>query len=201
MATEERLPPACAFALSVLAERDLDPEAVPEEAVEAAQQHMATCPRCVNASANPSSSTTGAAPRKKKKVRRVAEASDYYTGAGQSAAPLLLDAAPPSATEQEPEGRIPSSAPAEASSLAVGPAIASSAATGIIDCQQCREMLPEYAEAMDSGQKVALLYPEVQEHLLTCESGCWKCSGRKRKPRASIAGVRCAILSARWAGR
>ncbi|HLI87050.1 MAG TPA: hypothetical protein VKV37_00090 [Ktedonobacteraceae bacterium] len=172
MATEERLPPACAFALSVLAERDLDPEAVPEEAVEAAQQHMATCPRCVNASANPSSSTTGAAPRKKKKVRRVAEASDYYTGAGQSAAPLLLDAAPPSATEQEPEGRIPSSAPAEASSLAVGPAIASSATTGIIDCQQCREMLPEYAEAMDSGQKVALLYPEVQEHLLTCESGC-----------------------------
>ena len=47
---EERLPPACAFAISVLAEYEQDPEAVPEEAVEAAQQHMATCARCKDAS-------------------------------------------------------------------------------------------------------------------------------------------------------
>lgn len=43
---------------------------------------------------------------------------------------------------------------------------------GPLDCQQCRELLPEYAEAMDDNQSMATLYPEVQEHLLTCESGC-----------------------------
>ncbi len=47
MATEERLPSACAFAISVLAEHDQDPYIVPEEALEAAQQHMVTCARCV----------------------------------------------------------------------------------------------------------------------------------------------------------
>src|SRR5258706_12839518 len=67
MAIDEQLPPACAFAVSVLEERDLDPDSVPEEAVEAAQLHMATCPRCLNAVAIPTR-------RKKKKTRRVAEA-------------------------------------------------------------------------------------------------------------------------------
>src|SRR5579864_8634099 len=66
MAIDEQLPPACAFAVSVLEERDLDPDSVPEEAVEAAQHHMATCPRCLNAAAI-------STPRKKKKMRRVAE--------------------------------------------------------------------------------------------------------------------------------
>src|SRR5712672_3141409 len=66
MAIDEQLPPACAFAVSVLEERDLDPDSVPEEAVEAAQLHMATCPRCLNAVAIPTR-------RKKKKTRRVAE--------------------------------------------------------------------------------------------------------------------------------
>ena len=36
MVIDEQLPPACAFAVSVLQERDLDPDSVPEEAVEAA---------------------------------------------------------------------------------------------------------------------------------------------------------------------
>src|SRR2546430_16214755 len=71
MATEDRLPPACAFAVSVLTERDLDPDAVPEEAVEAAQQHIATCARCSQAEAMPSVNAT---PRKKRKTRRAAAA-------------------------------------------------------------------------------------------------------------------------------
>ena len=76
MITEERLPPACAFAVSVLAERDADPDAVPEEAVEAAQLHMATCVRCL--------STQNGTQRKRKKVRRGGLGTEY-TG------PLVLE--------------------------------------------------------------------------------------------------------------
>ncbi len=43
---------------------------------------------------------------------------------------------------------------------------------GVLNCQQCRTQLAEYAEAMDRGENVALLYPAMYEHLLTCESGC-----------------------------
>jgi hypothetical protein len=42
----------------------------------------------------------------------------------------------------------------------------------LIDCAQCRELLPEYVEALDSGKNVAELYPEVHDHLLVCDSGC-----------------------------
>lgn len=188
MATEERLPPACAFAISVLAERDLDPEAVPEEAVEAAVQHMATCPRCSNASSASRAPATSAAPRKKKKVRRVAETADY-AAASQPALSALLDQTTPLLTEQAaqsdtltPHDGAPVEQEAEAApaTTAVPPALpvpttptALAVMTGgTIDCQQCRQMLPEYAEAMDSGQNVAALYPEIQEHLATCESGC-----------------------------
>ncbi len=48
MAIDQHLPPACAFAISVLVERDMDPDAVPEEAVEAAQHHLVTCVRCLS---------------------------------------------------------------------------------------------------------------------------------------------------------
>src|SRR5712672_1373818 len=41
MAIDEQLPPACAFAVSVLEERNLNPDSVPEEAVEAAQSQLA----------------------------------------------------------------------------------------------------------------------------------------------------------------
>ncbi len=37
---------------------------------------------------------------------------------------------------------------------------------------QCRQKLKEYAEALDSGENVSILYPDVQEHLVSCESGC-----------------------------
>ena len=43
---------------------------------------------------------------------------------------------------------------------------------GPLNCVQCRQKLKEYAEAMDSGENVAMLYPDVQEHLVSCESGC-----------------------------
>jgi hypothetical protein len=43
---------------------------------------------------------------------------------------------------------------------------------GLIDCAQCRQILPEYVEAMDSGRNVAELFPEIHEHLLICDSGC-----------------------------
>ena len=64
MAIDQHLPPACAFAISVLVERDMDPDAVPEEAVEAAQHHLVTCVRCL------SSPPVISPPRKKKRPRR-----------------------------------------------------------------------------------------------------------------------------------
>ena len=187
MATEERLPPACAFALSVLAERDQDPDAVPEEAVEAAQQHIATCARCIT-STNPTL-TTASTPaasttvRKKKKVRRAPESSKR----DQSPLQTLLDETTPLMPETEQEAAQDNSISEQTAAhpLAVSPGPRAetitikavggneeSADTGGLDCQQCRELLAEYAEAMDSGKNVALLYPEMQEHLLSCESGC-----------------------------
>ena len=184
MATDELLPPACAFAISVLAERDQDPDAVPEEAVEAAQQHMATCPRCLS---NPPLGT----PRKKKKVRRVAESEL----SSQTLVPGSLDEPGLSRTVQviepviqTPQQSLPPSKavspPAPVAPPApANPAIPMTPASsnllptlfpedGPLDCQQCRQLLPEYAEAMDSGQNVTALYPAVQEHLLSCETGC-----------------------------
>src|SRR3984893_14236381 len=67
MAIDQHLPPACAFAISVLVERDMDPDAVPEEAVEAAQHHLVTCVRCL------SSPPVISPPRKKKRPRRAVE--------------------------------------------------------------------------------------------------------------------------------
>src|SRR5205807_5179084 len=72
MAIDAHLPPACAFAISVLVERDMDPEAVPEEAVEAAQLHLVTCVRCL---ASPPAISP---PRKKKKPRRVMESDTQF---------------------------------------------------------------------------------------------------------------------------
>src|SRR5437660_12869765 len=72
MAIDAHLPPACAFAISVLVERDMDPEAVPEEAVEAAQLHLTTCGRCL---ASPPAISP---PRKKKKPRRAMESDTQY---------------------------------------------------------------------------------------------------------------------------
>ncbi len=178
MATEDRLPPACAFAVSVLAERDLDPDAVPEEAVEAAQQHIATCARCSQAQV---SSPVSATPRKKRKTRRVT-ATEYNEAASPPQPTLenLLNQTSPYSVESEiPSERqiapplqpinLPSTLPVSVSSALVPQ---QEAIQGYITCQQCREMLPEYAEAMDSGENVALLYPEMHDHLMTCESGC-----------------------------
>lgn len=87
MAIDEHLPPACAFAISVLVERDMDPEAVPEEAVEAAQHHLATCVRCL---ASPPAISP---PRKKKKPRRVMESDTLF----ETYTPIPYEeAAPPS---------------------------------------------------------------------------------------------------------
>lgn len=183
MAIEERLPPACAFAISVLQEREVDPDAVPEEAVEAAQQHLATCIRCL------SSPPMIVAPRKKKRVRRRVEEVDYSSEAPrvEEAAPpaispvqtesprvtVTLEEAPPPAprqVERKPEPAPPpaQTRPAAAQNL---PAVLEGV-DGLIDCEQCRKLLPEYAEAMDSGENVAELYPEVHDHLLLCDTGC-----------------------------
>lgn len=173
MAIDEHLPAACAFAISVLADYDQDPDAVPEEALEAAQQHMATCIRCLSAPTN------GSTPRKKKKVRRrrVAEL-DYNaeTSGGtldeEPAAfssnphPLAVETA--TATQQR---NLPVAAPVPAANTAVSPSPLTIAG-GPIDCTQCRQALREYAEAMDNGQNVAELYPDVHDHLLSCETGC-----------------------------
>jgi hypothetical protein len=179
---KEKLPPACAFAVSVLTDYDLEPDAVPEEAVEAAQQHMATCIRCLS---NPIDTIPG----KKRKAPRL-ELSDSSTQADAQTSSDDLDTSPRMPVVQQkvqtsqrslvplaavstqvipepPPPTAPQSPPPTPS-----PAIRSTLPDESIDCQQCRQILPEYAEAMDGGQNVAYLYPEVQEHLLTCEAGC-----------------------------
>lgn len=229
MAIDEQLPPACAFAVSVLEERDLDPDAVPEEAVEAAQHHLATCPRCLNAAA------TIAAPRKKKKVRRAAvpEFPDDQAQASSTAAwgkevggqpqvyaptPATFDitssaygasaeaqqqqispeqfAAQTQATEAHSDPAPGSNLSSQRSLLTTSasrsgemqgerslPVPASSSVSkalaqpdippgGPLTCLECRQLLREYAEAMDNGQNVETLYPEIYDHLLSCESGC-----------------------------
>jgi len=145
MATEERLPPACAFAISVLAEYDQDPEAVPEEAVEAAQQHIASCERCVAAFATPAvaTSTAQSTSRKKKKARRASEVDQ-----SRHTTALLAE-------------RVPSE-----------PARPGADAEKTFDCAQCRPLLLQYAEAQDSKLDVATLYPEVHAHLQSCDAGC-----------------------------
>jgi len=181
---KEKLPPACAFAISVLTEYDLDPDAVPEEAVEAAQQHVTTCIRCLS---NP---TIDTAPGKKKKVYReqavvssnlaqieVETPRDFETSpripAAQQTAQTAQRSLVPLATASVPAASEPSPHPLPEPSLASSTASAhSDTSDESLDCQQCRQLLPEYAEAMDSGQNVALLYPDVQEHLLNCEAGC-----------------------------
>jgi hypothetical protein len=191
MVTEEHLPPACAFALSVLAEYNVDPEAVPEEAVEAAQQHMAQCVRCIQSRAN------GTGTRKKKRVRRAAEADMLNFGETST---LLDDATytpsartkPTSGQEEQALRALPATplpleplfpVPANVATqqpkqpeppINVEPVqqAITTLMDGPIDCQQCRQHLAKYAEAMDNGENVALLYPEIQHHLQICESGC-----------------------------
>jgi lysophospholipase L1-like esterase len=184
---EERLPPACAFAISVLAEHEQDPEAVPEEAVEAAQQHMATCARCQNASNTRTIPTAAPAPRKKKRTRRPAE----NNGTGQSSVQTLVDETPPPPNDKDTSGELQTPPPSQTppqepghteralqtttrASFAVEPQEITDIVYdgGIIDCQQCRQLLPEYVDALDQGQNAAVLYPEVHMHLLACDSGC-----------------------------
>lgn len=162
MAIDEHLPPACAFAISVLVERDMDPDAVPEEAVEAAQHHLATCIRCL------STPPTLSPPRKKKKIRRVPEQDDVRATSTE----VYEETAPPpgqgvmGASNRDPVTGATKQAPAQQRNL---PAVA---VDKPVDCVQCRQMLKEYAEAMDNGENVAALYPEMYEHLLGCETGC-----------------------------
>ncbi|HEY0752475.1 MAG TPA: hypothetical protein VGD98_00735 [Ktedonobacteraceae bacterium] len=198
MAIEEHLPPACAFAISVLQERESDPDEVPEDAVEAAQQHLATCIRCL------SSPPLIAAPRKKKRRRPVVEESNYLPSTTQLEETLALtpplQADPPRVTVTLEDAvsnagarsaeRKPAPAPAtpvaqttlaprsEATPLDPPPLTGQNLPAllagldGMIDCAQCRQILPEYVEAMDSGRNVAELFPEVHDHLLICDSGC-----------------------------
>ncbi len=181
MAIEERLPPACAFAISVLAERNQDPDAVPEEAVEAAEQHMVTCARCVASQASQAMTDRTVPLNKKKKFRRLPEGSNEAEPATQ----LLLKERPLAAATNDqivssvenplPQRSLPVPAHSETAETAAKaqdmPAITQSG-ENILDCEQCRQFLPEYADALADGQPVALLYPEVHEHLLDCDTGC-----------------------------
>ncbi len=177
MAIEERLPPACAFAISVLTERNQDPDAVPEEAVEAAEQHIVTCARCVASQVSQEMTDRTVPLNKKKKLRRVSESSND----AEPAAQILVKERP--ATNQASSSlensslkqALPISPSAETTRtvLAVqGIAATPQPGETVLDCQQCRQLLPEYAEALADGQPVAVLYPEVHEHLLQCDTGC-----------------------------
>lgn len=185
MAIEERLPPACAFAVSVLQDHEQDPDAVPEEAVEAAQQHLTTCVRCLS---SPPAITRQ---RKRKKVRRASSpesTSAPVPAENPVSLPTLQPEAPrvtvtleetvPAArqkTEQKPTPPPPlspePSVRPQPSAQSTLPAVLE-CLDGMIDCAQCRELLPKYAEAMDNGENVAELYPEVHDHLLICDTGC-----------------------------
>jgi hypothetical protein len=163
---EEKLPPAGAFAVSVLAEYKHDPDTVPEEAIEAAQEHVATCPRCKETSHTPTTATT-TTPPKKKRSRKTASSSN----GNQSTLPIafqdassLSDIVKQTGVQQPP---LSATATSQEQSVATigddGPVSDSES----LSCQQCRALFPEYIKAMDSGQNVVLLYPELQEHLLT----------------------------------
>ncbi|MDQ2716262.1 MAG: ABC transporter substrate-binding protein [Chloroflexota bacterium] len=173
MATDEILPPACAFAVSVLADYALDPETVPEEAVEAAQQHMLTCARCKNA---PQPTSTAAAPRRKKKVRRMVELEPFGQVPPEEPSAVGVIMAPEQTIVVPQANSAASAPPSPPSSAELSTALIEAPTLELppdmLTCQQCRQVLPEYAEAMDSGENVAMLYPEVQEHLLACETGC-----------------------------
>jgi hypothetical protein len=218
MAIDEQLPPACAFAVSVLVERDMDPDSVPEEAVEAAQHHLASCIRCL-------SSPPAISPPRKKKKRRPLEQDEgalfqpstpapfetiaslaempypFYAGsppapgasgapglaarptsssaAGTPVLPVLPPAAPPASMTPAPAAPQPKTAapvapPAKAppTTTPQAPSRLPAVLRGPMNCAQCRQVLLEYAEALDNGENVALLYPDIQEHLLSCEAGC-----------------------------
>nr|MBA2680131.1 hypothetical protein [Ktedonobacteraceae bacterium] len=178
MAIEERLPPACAFAISVLAERNQDPDAVPEEAAEAAEQHMVTCARCVASQASQELSDRTVPLNKRKKVRRFPETSNDIEPARQ----LLLKERPlRAATENQvvsssedslPQRPFPVSTSIEKASGTELISATPQSGEAVLDCQQCRQLLPEYAEALADGQPVEVLYPEVHAHLLQCDTGC-----------------------------
>lgn len=171
MATNGTLPPACAFALSVLADRDLDPDSVPEEAVEAAEQHIATCVRCL--SSPPAVSTV-----RKKKTRRSAE-SDFFQPTTvqllvEEPAPAAIPQPSPTAAAIAPPlgaSNTPARQPAPITPTAI-PSLDSVSLEGPITCQECRQRLKRYAEEMDNGQSVATLYPAIYDHLQVCETGC-----------------------------
>ncbi|HEV2474447.1 MAG TPA: hypothetical protein VGS41_17350, partial [Chthonomonadales bacterium] len=208
MAIDEQLPPACAFAVSVLVERDMDPDAVPEEAVEAAQLHLATCVRCL-------SSPPAISPPRKKKKRRPVEPEEgsylqpyipapfedtapetWYPKLSEAAStptrssapapmPLSLPTTPipanaPVSAAPRPQESVQAIAPAKMATPAAQPsstaAPASTRQPAAMDkpmnCAQCRQVLQEYAEAMDRGENVEMLFPEAQAHLYSCESGC-----------------------------
>jgi len=196
MAIDQHLPPACAFAISVLVERDMDPDAVPEEAVEAAQYHLATCARCL------SSPPIISPPRKKKRPRRPLESDSLFethtpVPPEESTAQALsstefatarathaesnaqVTQVAPSSAQKKPEPVV--TAPRQSASAVVAtvaplkaptPATLPAIIEGPLTCAQCRQRLKEYAEAMDTGENVTMFYPEVQGHLENCESGC-----------------------------
>lgn len=231
MTTVERLPPACAFAVSVLTEYNVDPDAVPEEAVEAAQHHLNTCQRCIGTQTaqkishptetstqttlsstigTPGTSSTSS--RKKKVSRDSFDVQERNHGSKiasvESKQSSLLSIPTPEPTLPitplpetiaDPLTKAPSNInlpvadvsfnEAKANETRNGAADAPSAsattlsaldllnvpmneATSSISCVQCRTKLKNYAEAMDNGENASELYPEIEEHLAGCESGC-----------------------------
>ncbi|HEY4036831.1 MAG TPA: hypothetical protein VGL94_22975 [Ktedonobacteraceae bacterium] len=168
---EEKLPPACAFAISVLAEYKHDPDTVPEEAIEAAQEHVAICPRCKETSHTPTTATT-TMPPKKKRSQKTASSSNGNQSTLPTAfqdASSLSDIVKQTGVQQPPLSATATSQEQSVATIGDDGLVSDSDTLG---CQQCRALFPEYIKALGSGQNVVLLYPELQEHLLTCESGC-----------------------------
>lgn len=204
MVTDEQLPPTCAFAISVLSDYQREPRSVPEEALEAAQQHVTTCTRCKE-----SRDLLGAIPRPKKKGREATGKMSTRKGATAKAAqhngtaiaekstqtassssnnnhePVVPSwaSAPENENENEIETTSKQPVPEVVSKLPATtiPPVVTIVANQAQEeeeeelpaiCLQCRQILPEYAEALERGQDISQIYPEIQEHLQTCTNDC-----------------------------
>lgn len=151
MAKEVHVPPACAFALAVLQEQASDPAEVPEEAVEAAREHLATCLRCLG------EPPIGAPGRRKRRARKPVGAA---ISAPEGAA--VDQASPSTGKTAEPE-RL---------SILPTTSVALLQRERSFDCEDCQSLLPDYAAALEHADNVAHLYPQVHAHLSICTSDC-----------------------------
>jgi len=166
MAQVEPLPPACAFALAVLQEQAHDPAEVPEEAVEAARQHLATCMRCLS-----EPPVIAAGQRKRRARRPVKEPVSTQAASPERAAVTIT---PAGAEQATPSASGTAARILEPERLSILPTTSVSLLQRErpFECEDCQPLLPDYAQALEHADNVAHLYPQVHAHLSICAGDC-----------------------------